>query len=90
MTYYIPQTAKIKEIRDAAIDTKTFVLDAKGFNSQPGQFVNLWIPTADEKPFSVADDNGREVTLTICKVGPFTEELFKTFTMNNTSRGLRN
>ncbi|MFA6271709.1 MAG: dihydroorotate dehydrogenase electron transfer subunit [Patescibacteria group bacterium] len=46
-------------------------------NSQAGQFVMLWIPGLDEKPFSIAYDTGNELGLAIAKVGPFTEELFK-------------
>jgi len=58
--------------------------------SKPGQFVMLWIPGVDEKPFSIAYDGevsgsgggGRvprrsELWLTIAKVGPATEALFK-------------
>lgn len=46
-------------------------------NSQPGQFVMIWLPGIDEKPFSIAYDLGDQFGLTIAKVGPFTEELFK-------------
>ena len=49
---------------------KTLVFDCD-FDVQPGQFVNMWIPRVDEKPFSVAFANGRELHLTIADVGPF-------------------
>lgn len=45
--------------------------------SQPGQFVMLWIPGLNEKPFSIAYDLGNQFGLAIAKVGEFTEELFK-------------
>lgn len=77
MTHYIPQTAKVKNIFDSAKNVKTFVFEAENFNCKPGQFVNLWVANIDEKPFSVARDTGKEIWLTISKVGPFTEEVFK-------------
>lgn len=46
-------------------------------NSQAGQFVMMWIPGVDEKPFSIAYDTGNELGLAVAKVGPFTEQLFK-------------
>lgn len=75
--FYIPKTTKIKDIRHSAENIKTFVFDIKGLNAEPGQFVNLWLPQLDEKPFSVADDTGIELSLAISKIGPFTAELFK-------------
>ncbi len=41
--------------------------------AQPGQFVMAWLPRIDEKPFSLVDDD--PVTLTIVRVGPFTERM---------------
>jgi len=41
--------------------------------AQPGQFVMVWLPRLDEKPFSLVDDD--PVTLTIVSVGPFTERM---------------
>jgi len=76
MPTYTPITAKIKDIHDTAENIKTFIFDAKNFGSTPGQFANVWIPDFDEKPFSIADDTGDELWLTISKVGPFTEKLF--------------
>jgi dihydroorotate dehydrogenase electron transfer subunit len=45
---------------------------------QPGQFVMVWLPRIEERPFSVvdADGDGRNtLTLTIAAIGPFTEAL---------------
>lgn len=66
----------IKEIVQENENTRTFVFEHK-LGSKPGQFVMLWLPGVDEKPFSVAWDDGKEFWLTICRVGPATEELFK-------------
>jgi dihydroorotate dehydrogenase electron transfer subunit len=54
--------------------TLTFVLDAR-LPAQPGQFVMVWLPRLDEKPFSLVDDD--PVTLTVARVGPFTEALHR-------------
>lgn len=54
----------------------TFYFDYE-LNSRPGQFVMLWLPGLDEKPFSIAYDQGGKFGLSISKVGFFTEELFK-------------
>lgn len=66
----------IKEIVEEKENTRTYIFEYP-LCSRPGQFVMLWIPGVDEKPFSVAWDDGKEFWLTICRVGPATEELFK-------------
>jgi len=50
----------------------TLALDLR-LAAQPGQFVMLWLPRMDEKPFSLAD--GDPVTLTIVSAGPCTARL---------------
>ena len=59
---------------NANVDTFFF---KHSLNSQAGQFVMMWIPGVNEKPFSIAYDTGEELGLAVAKVGPFTEELFK-------------
>jgi len=68
------QTAKIKKITKENHYVKTFVLDAK-IKAKPGQFVMIWQPRINEKPFSLSATN--PVTFTIAKVGPFTSLLHK-------------
>jgi dihydroorotate dehydrogenase electron transfer subunit len=65
--------AAIRGIRDEARDTRTLILDL-ALLADPGQFVMLWVPRLDEKPFCVAGDD--PLTLTVRRVGPLTEELF--------------
>jgi len=77
-----PKVLPIKKIVKETENIWTFVFDYSEFNhlgerSKPGQFVMLWIPGVDEKPFSIAYDDGREFWLTIAKVGHATEQLFK-------------
>ncbi len=71
-----PVALEIKKIIKENDNTNTYVFE-HDLGSRPGQFVMLWIPGVDEKPFSIAYDDGKQFWLTICKVGPATEELFK-------------
>ncbi|MBT3464989.1 dihydroorotate dehydrogenase electron transfer subunit [archaeon] len=71
-----PMMVEITKIEDEAENIKTFYLDV-GLKSKPGQFVILWIPRLDEKPFSIGFDNEKELRLTIAKVGEFTSKLFE-------------
>lgn len=64
----------ISKIVDENSTTKTFVFDYP-LGGKPGQFVMIWIPGVDEKPMSVAFDDGKEFWITVCKVGPASEAL---------------
>ncbi|MBT3949406.1 dihydroorotate dehydrogenase electron transfer subunit [Candidatus Parcubacteria bacterium] len=67
---------KISKIEQENDQVKTFYFDFE-LNSKPGQFVMLWVPEIDQKPFSVAYDNGKTFGLTVFKRGPLTEKLFE-------------
>ena len=64
----LPTATSIIEIHQENYRTKTFVLDMK-LEATPGQFVMVWLPRFDEKPFSLVNTN--PVTLMITAVGPF-------------------
>lgn len=70
----IPKTVKILDIKDENPFVKTFTLDVS-LGARPGQFVMVWVPGVDEKPFSVAFDDGNELSLSIAAVGPATNKL---------------
>ncbi|MFA6024138.1 MAG: dihydroorotate dehydrogenase electron transfer subunit [Candidatus Gracilibacteria bacterium] len=70
----MPKAMTIKEIVQETEQVKTFVLDGS-IGAKPGQFVNVWIPRLDEKPFSVAMDTGLELHLSIAAVGPFSNAM---------------
>lgn len=53
---------------------RTFTLDGS-FGARPGQFLMVWLPGIDEKPFSVAFDDGRQTNITFFAVGPMSEAL---------------
>jgi len=67
---------KITKIEIENPSVKTFYFNHK-LNSSPGQFVMLWIPGIDQKPFSIAYDDGQMFGLTIFKRGPLTNKLFE-------------
>lgn len=71
-----PIMLEIDKIVDEAKDFKTFLFRHK-LNAKPGQFVIAWIPRVDEKPFSVSYQDKERFAITVMKVGPFTEKLFK-------------
>ena len=57
--------------------TRTFYLN-HNLQSRPGQFVMLWIPGIDQKPFSIGYDDGQTFGLTIFKRGgALTTKLFE-------------
>ncbi|MBT4384751.1 dihydroorotate dehydrogenase electron transfer subunit [Candidatus Peregrinibacteria bacterium] len=70
----VPKSVKIKEIIVENDMVKTFVVDFS-LGARPGQFVMLWIPRLDEKPISVAMDNGSEMHFTVAAVGPFSNAM---------------
>jgi len=72
----MPRSIKILDMKNENPFVKTFTLDIS-LGARPGQFVMVWIPQVDEKPFSVAFDDGKKLELSIAKVGPFTEKLFE-------------
>ena len=65
----------IKKIVNETDSVKTFYFQ-HALGSNPGQFVMLWIPGLDQKPFSMAFDDGQTFGLTIFKRGALTEKLF--------------
>jgi dihydroorotate dehydrogenase electron transfer subunit len=64
----------IKKIIQENPTTKTFVFEYP-LGGKPGQFVMVWIPGVDEKPMSVAFDDGKEFWITACNVGPTSAHL---------------
>ncbi|HBU06984.1 MAG TPA: dihydroorotate dehydrogenase electron transfer subunit [Candidatus Magasanikbacteria bacterium] len=67
---------KISKIEQENPFVKTFYFNFN-LGSKPGQFVMLWIPGIDQKPFSISSDDGQTFGLTIFKRGPLTNKLFE-------------
>ena len=68
----LPRPMRVASIVQETSQVKTFVLDA-GLAADPGQFVMVWIPRLNEKPFSLVDDD--PLTLTVARVGLFSSRL---------------
>lgn len=66
------QTAKITKIKDETPRVKTFTLDVS-VSALPGQYVMVWMPGINEKPFGVVTNN--PLRLSIANVGPFTQKV---------------
>ena len=71
-----PAIVTVADIINESFDYKTFVFDYE-LSAKPGQYVMLWLPGVDLKPFSVAWQTAKQFGLTVIKVGPYTAELFK-------------
>jgi len=76
LTSTLPKTYRIKNIRQETEQVRTFTFDGS-LGAKPGQFVMVWLPGVDEKPMSVAYDDGAETKITFFAVGPMTNELAK-------------
>lgn len=72
----LPKTYRIKAIKQETEMVRTYTFDGS-LGARPGQFLMLWLPGIDEKPFSVAFDNGAETKVTFFAVGPMSEALAK-------------
>lgn len=72
-----PQIAILKSVKSEADNVLAFTFTYANLQSKPGQFVMLWIPGVDQKPFSVAADDGKTFTIAVFKIKDFTESLFK-------------
>ncbi|MBT4334841.1 dihydroorotate dehydrogenase electron transfer subunit [bacterium] len=71
-----PTIVTVKEVIKESSNFKTFVLDYP-LDAKPGQFLMVWLPGVDSKPFSVAWQKENEFAIGVIKVGPYTKELFK-------------
>ena len=68
------QTFPIKKIIEHGPGVKSFYFE-QTFEAQPGQFVNLWLPGVDEKPFSISDQTNGLTEISVKAYGPFTHAL---------------
>lgn len=75
----IPKVLKIAEVRDENPTVKTYIFRGYDLGAKPGQFVSLWMPRVNEKPFSVAYCDENEFWLSIAAVGDFTKKLHQEF-----------
>lgn len=69
-----PEIVRITKVIDEADGIKSVFLGKK-IQASPGQFVMLWIPRMDEKPFALAYIEEDSFGLTIAAVGPFSKKV---------------
>jgi dihydroorotate dehydrogenase electron transfer subunit len=72
----IPEVLEIKSIVKENHKTKTFFFYKK-IEAEPGQFMMVWIPRMDEKPFAVSFTDPFGITVT--KVGPFSSAMHQMY-----------
>ncbi len=70
----LPRTYRIKHIKRETEMVRTFTIDGS-LGVKPGQFVMVWLPGVDEKPFSVVSDDGAATKITFFAVGPMSQAL---------------
>ncbi|MBF0545476.1 MAG: dihydroorotate dehydrogenase electron transfer subunit [Candidatus Riflebacteria bacterium] len=70
------KTFQIQEINEYTETLKSFLLP-KAFDVSPGQFVTLWIPGIDEKPFAISETTSSNFEITIRAVGTFTKRMME-------------
>lgn len=71
-----PHSVRLKTIKRETPLVRLYTFEYP-VRAKPGQFVNVWIPGVDEKPMSVAFDDGKSYTLAIAGIGQGTKELEK-------------
>ena len=69
---YLP----ITRIKDENKYVKTFHFKYS-LSSKPGQFIMLWIPDIDQKPFSIKSDDDVNFSISVFKLGALTNKLFE-------------
>jgi len=70
------RTLRLLEVVQHAPGLKSLYFE-QPFEAQPGQFVNLWIPGVDEKPFSVSNLAGGRMEISIKAYGAFSTRLIE-------------
>lgn len=73
-TVELPVMARVLEIRDEAEDLRTLWLD-RDMAFHPGQFVMVWVPELDEKPYTVSAVRPGRVAVTVRRRGVFSSRL---------------
>jgi len=67
---------RIRKLIRESSKVVTIILDGK-IDYKPGQFIMLWLPGVDEKPFVVSYQNINEFGITIEEKGNFTKKISK-------------
>jgi dihydroorotate dehydrogenase electron transfer subunit len=68
------RTFPLRRIYEHGPGVKSFYFD-RLFDVRAGQFINLWLPGVDEKPFSVSNLTAEEMEISIKAYGPFSKAI---------------
>jgi len=71
-----PAMIRIEDVRDEADEVCTLWL-AHTLDFQPGQFVMIWIPRLDEKPYTISAVSDDRIALTVRRRGVFSSRLME-------------
>lgn len=69
-----PKSIRIKKIIQETPQVRSYFFEYSR-RAKPGQFINLWLPGFEEKPMSVAFDDGKEYMIAVAAIGGMTKEL---------------
>ena len=70
-----PQIVEITKSVGEAEGIKTIFLKSD-IQAKPGQFIMVWIPRLDEKPFAISYSGKGQIGITVAAVGPFSNKLY--------------
>lgn len=73
----LPVMVKILDVIDETVGYKTFLFEYSANVCEPGQFLMIWLPRVNEKPFTISYNRDGILGITVQLKGHFTEELFK-------------
>ncbi|MEM3555596.1 MAG: dihydroorotate dehydrogenase electron transfer subunit [Candidatus Micrarchaeia archaeon] len=72
----MPVSNKVRKVVEESEEVRTVFFERGVPGAIPGQFVMVWLPGVDEKPFALSYLNG-QAAITVQRRGKFTEEVFR-------------
>jgi len=72
----MPVSNRVRKVVEENKETRTIFLEEGMPGAIPGQFVMVWLPRVDEKPFALSYLNG-EAAVTVQRKGKFSEGIFR-------------
>jgi len=72
----MPVSNKVRKIVEENREVRTIFLEENVPGAIPGQFVMVWLPGMDEKPYALSYMDG-EAAITVQRRGKFTDRIFK-------------
>ncbi|QLJ53257.1 MAG: Dihydroorotate dehydrogenase (NAD(+)), electron transfer subunit [Candidatus Fermentimicrarchaeum limneticum] len=72
----MPVSNRVRKVVKESEEVRTIFLEDNVPGAIPGQFVMVWLPGVDEKPYALSYMDG-EAAVTVQRRGKFTDEIFK-------------